>query len=208
MAFQPQMNRANVNVEVMIRPIDSDPLWYGVCTLGLWAGGDVLALDANEIAASPDRHTIIAVGTDANITGIGTKGTRDWRIRDLVAMYGKAPLTLEKVGVFRYGKVRVRIANDFAGCNTGTILQALEDSQTIEGQPTQTVGASIPMVWEVITTGAGAVDDDDIINLHTDLSECLGWSTNIVAAAAGGDESDRRAPLIMMLQPYKLLTSA
>ena len=92
------------------------------------------------------------------------------------------------------------------GCNTGQILQALEDDQTIEGQPTQGVGASIPMVWEVLTS-----DDTtgtDIINLHTDLSECLGWSTGIVAAAAGGDESDRRAPIIMQLQPYKLLTMA
>lgn len=208
MAYKPQMDKANVDVEVLIRPIDSDPLWYGTVTLGLWAGGDVLAIDASEIATSTDRHTIFAAGVDANITGIGAMGTRDMRVRGDVEQYARIPLTLEKAGVYRYGKVRVRLTNDFAGCNTGDILQAIGDSQTIEGRDTQSVGAAMPMAWEVITTGDGAVDDTDIINLHTDLSECLGWSTNIIAAADGGDEHDRRAPMIVMLQPYRLLTSA
>lgn len=208
MAYSPQLNRANVDVEVLIRPIDSDPLWYGTVTVGLWAGGDVLAIDASEIATSTDRHTIFAAGSDANITGISAMGTRDQRIRGDVEQYGRVPLTLEKAGVYRYGKVRVRLTDDFAGCNTGDILQAVGDSQTIEGVASQGVGAALPMSWEVITTGASLVDDDDIINLHTDLSECLGWSTTIQAAADGGDEDDRRAPLILMLQPYKLLTSA
>ncbi len=131
MAYAPQMNKANVNVEVLIRPVDSDPLWYGVVTVGLWAGSDVLAIDASEIATSTDRHTIFAAGTDANITGISAAGTRDWRIRGDVEQHARAPFTLEKAGVYRYGKVRVRLTDDFAGCNTGDILQAIGDSQTI-----------------------------------------------------------------------------
>lgn len=206
MAYEPQLNRANVDVEVLVRPIDSDPLWYGTVTVGLWAGGDVLAIDANEIAANPDRQTIFAAGTDISITGIGAMGTRDQRIRGDVEQYSRVPLTLEKAGVYRYGKVRVRLTDDFAGCNTGEILQAVGDSQTIESVDSQGVGCAKVMAWEIITTAGPTADD--IIYLHTDLAECLGWSTNIIAAAAAGDEDDRRAPLILMLQPYRLLTKA
>jgi len=206
MAYEPQLKKANVDVEVLIRPVDSDPLWYGTCTVGLWAGGDVLAIDADKIAANTDRHTIFAAGTDASITGIGAAGSRDWRVRGGVEQHARVPLTLEKVGVYRYGKVRVRLTDDFAGCNTGNILQAIGDSQTIETVDSQGVGAAMPMGWEVLT--ATNPSDTDIINLHTDLSECLGWSTNIITAAEGGDEDNRRAPMIIMLQPYRLLTSA
>jgi len=206
MAYSPQLKAANVNVEVLIRTPEGDPLVYDVCTLGLWAGSDVLAIDESEKSSTPGRMTICNPGTDSNIAGIAAAGTRDWRIRDPVAMYGKAPLTLEKVGCYRKGKVRVRLTDDFAGATIGDILQAVADSQTIEEVATQTVCAAKPMAWEVITT-AGATADD-IIELHTDISECLGWTAESLAAAAGGDEDDRRGKMILMLQPYKLLTKA
>jgi len=206
MAYTPQLNKANVNVEVLIRTPEGDPLFYDICTLGLWAGSDVLALDASEQAATPGRLIPVVPGTDSNIAGIAAAGTRDWRIRDLVAMYGKAPLTLEKVGCFRKGKVRVRVANDLAALTIGDIYQAATDSQTIEGVASQTVGVGDNFSWEVITA-AGATAAD-IINIHTDLSEALGWATEVLAAAAGGDEPDRRGKMIIMLQPYRLLTSA
>ena len=208
MAYSPQLNRANVNVEVLIRTPEGDPLFYNVCTLGLWAGSDVLALDASEQAAVPGTLIPVNPGTDSNIAGVAAAGTRDWRIRDLIAMYGKAPLTGERVGCFRKGKVRIRVADDLAALTIGDIYQAATDTQTIEGVASQTVGVGDNMAWEVITTGAGAVDDDDIINLHTDLSEVIGWACEVLGAAAGGDEDDRRGKVIMMLQPYRLLTSA
>ena len=207
MAYSPQLKRANVNVEVLIRTPPGDPLYYGVCTLGLWAGSDVLGIDESEKSTTPGTN-IPWNATDANIAGIAAAGTRDWRIRDPVAMYGKAPLTGEKVGAYKFGKVRVRLTDDFAGATLGEILQAVDDSQTIEEIAAQTVGCAKPMAWEVITTGAGAVDDADIISLHSDLSECLGWCNEALAAAAGGDEDDRRGKLTLMLQPYRLLTSA
>ena len=204
MAYTPQLKKANVNVEVLIRTPEGDPLFYDTCTLGLWAGSDVLAIDESEKTTSPGRMTICDPGTDSNILGIAATGTRDWRIRDEVAMYGMAPLTLEKVGCYRKGKVRVRLTNDYAGSNIGDILQAVADSQTIEEVSAQTVCAAIPMVWEVIT--AAAPTADDIILLHTDISECLGMGVEALAEAAGGDEHDRRGKLILDLQPYRLLT--
>jgi len=62
------------------------------------------------------------------------------------------------------------------------------------------------MAWEVLTSDDAT--STDIINLHTDISECLGFTAESLAAAAGGDEDDRRGKLILMLQPYKLLTMA
>jgi len=103
MAYSPQLKRANVNVEVLIRTPPGDPLYYGECTLGLWAGSDVLGIDESEKSTTPGTN-IPWNSTDANIAGIAAAGTRAWRIRDLVAMYGKAPLTGEKVGAYKFGK--------------------------------------------------------------------------------------------------------
>jgi hypothetical protein len=204
-AYSPQLNAANVNVEVLVRTPPGDPLYHGICTLGLWAGSDVLGIDDSEKTTTPGTN-IPWNTTDANIAGIAAAGTRDWRIRDLVAMYGKAPLTGERVGAYKFGKVRVRVADDISAVNIGDIYQAAADSQTIEGVAAQTVGVADNMAWEVITA-AGATAAD-IVNLHTDISQVLGWATEAVAAASGGDEDDRRAAMILFLQPYRLLTSA
>ena len=205
MAFAVNMNKANVDVETWIMSIGEDPMQYGVVTPGLWAGGDVLTIDESAQATVPGTLHFFTVGTDPNIQGIANGGTRDGRIRDPVALYGKFVLTGEKVGVYRYGKIRIRIANDLAAMAVGDIAQAAEDTQTIEGETTEVCAVADNMTWEVITTGAGAVDDDDIIALHTDISEVLGHCVEAIAATPG---EDKRGKFVMNLQPYKVLTSA
>lgn len=208
MAFAPQLKAANVNIGILQQQLGNDPLFYNAVTVGLWAGGDVLTIDESEQAATPGRLNIFTVGTDPNIAGISNQGTRDDRIRDPVALYGRADLVLtgEKVGTFRYGKVRVRVTDDISAVAVGDIYQAVEDSQTIEEVDSIVVGAAGNMTWEVITA-AGATAAD-IIALHIDLGEVLGWATDALGAASGGDEDDRRSDLILMLQPYRALTSA
>jgi len=205
MAFSTQMTAANVDVETWIMSIGEDPMQYGVVTPGLWAGGDVLAIDESAQSTTPGTLHFFTVSTDPNIQGIAATGTRDQRIRDPVALYGKFVLTGEKVGVYRYGKIRIRIANDATAIAVGDIGQAAEDTQTIEGETTEICAVADNMSWEVITTGAGAVDDDDIIALHTDISECLGHFVEAIDATPG---EDTRGKVVLNLQPYKILTSA
>lgn len=203
MAYTPQMNAANIDVEVLIRQLGNDPLFYGKLTGLVWAGGDVLAIDESEQATVPGTLNLWTASTDPNIAGVAATGTRDWRIRDSVAQYGKVPLTGEKVGTYRYGKLRVRVANDATAIAVGDILQVAEDTQTIEGDATEICAVADNMAWEVLTS-----DDTtgtDIINLHTDISQVLGWATLNLDATPG---EDKRTPLIMQLQAYKLLTMA
>lgn len=208
MAFAPQLKAANVDIGILQAQLGNDPLFYNAVTVGLWAGGDVLTIDESEQAATPGKLNIFTVSTDPNIAGISNQGTRDDRIRDLVALYGRADLVLtgEKVGTFRYGKVRVRVTDDISAIAVGDIYQAAEDSQTIEEVDSIAVGVADNMAWEIITA-AGATAAD-ILALHIDLSEALGWATDALDAASGGDEDDRRSDLILMLQPYRALTSA
>ena len=200
MAFAVAMKRANVNVEVLIRTLGNDPLVYGVCTVGLWAGGDVLGIDESE-QATVSGTLNFWTSTDPNIAGISNQGTRDKRIRDLVALYGKFKLTGEKVGTFRYGKVRVRVANDATAIAVGDILQVAADTQTIEGETTEVCAVADNMAWEALPAD---VLQADIIALHSDLSQVLGWATKLLDATPG---EDKRTPLILMLQPYRLLVS-
>jgi len=202
----PQLKKANVDVEVWIKSIGEDPLQYGVCTVGLWAGGDVLSIDEDKQTTNYGQLNVWTASTDPNIQGVAATGTRDKRIRDPVALYGGHVLTGEKVGVYKYGKIRIRVADDLTAMNIGDIAFVAEDSQTIEEQASQTVAVADNAAWEVLT--AAGVTATDIINLHTDLSQVLGSAAEYLAAADGGDEDDRRGKFIMNLQPYRLLTAA
>ena len=201
MAFSKQMNAANVDVETWIMSIGEDPMQYGVVTPGLWAGGDVLSIDESEQSTVPGTLHFFTVGTDPNIQGIGVTGTRDNRMRDPVAMYGKFVLTGEKVGVYRYGKIRIRIANNLSAMAVGDIGQAAEDTQTIEGETTEVCAVATNMSWGTMTTAnpSGA----EMVAIHTDISEALGHCVEAIGATPG---EDKRGKFVMNLQPYKVLT--
>lgn len=204
MAFATQLKSASQDCEVWLQTVGEDPLFYGNVTVGLWDGGDVLAIDESEQATLAGTLNIWTAATDPNIAGVSNKGTRDPRITDLVALYGRADLLLtgEKMSTFKYGKIRVRVANDATEIKIGDILQVAEDSITIEEVATQVVSCADNMAWEAIATTNPS--QADIIALHTDLSQVLGWATKELAATPG---DNIRTPLIMMLQPYRLLVS-
>jgi hypothetical protein len=181
--------------------IGEDPMQYGVITPGLWAGGDVLAIDESAQSAVPGTLHFFTVSTDPNVQGIGVTGTRDERIRDPVALRGRFVLEGEKVGVYRYGKIRIRIANDLSAMAVGDIGQAAEDTQTIEGETTEVCAVANNMAWEVITTAnpTGA----EMVALHTDIAEALGHCVEAIGATPG---EDKRGKFVMNLSPYRVLT--
>lgn len=201
MAFSVNMNRANVDVETWIMSIGEDPMQYGVSTVGLWAGGDVLTIDESAQATVPGTLNIWTAATDPNIQGIAATGTRDQRIRDPVALYGGFVLTGEKVGVYRYGKIRIRVENTLAAMAVGDIAQVAEDSQTIEGETSQACAVADNMSWNTLTTAnpTGA----EIQGLHADISQALGHCVEAIAANPG---HDARGKFVLNLQPHKALS--
>jgi len=180
---------------------------------GIWGPSDVLAInDSNDGFIT----TAICQAADFNLVGISLSGHRDLSGDQGGFYIGKLPTINPAAANYRtnltpyarMGELYVRQANDTTEIQIGDIMQAVTDTIAIEGIAAQVVGAEDNYAWEVITTGGSLVDDTDIINLHDDISQCVGQSQEHDAARNVVNLDDNRLLTWLLLQPFRQLTSA
>ena len=109
---------------------------------GIWGGGEIMAVDDSETSTGK-CITYNAGGTtnDLNIVGVTAMGNEVDRVYGTIPT-ATPPSDEDKIGILDMVRGELRLANDNSGAIThGDLLSAEEDSQTIEGNATQTVTA-------------------------------------------------------------------
>jgi len=145
-----------------------------LCTLPIYGGGNVLALDA-DVAGYGNPYLDDAA--DIVILGISTKGSKDQATGDYDA--GK------RIGYTREGTHDVCLASDNAAVAVGDTLAAESDSITYDGVASAKLGAVdtlIPATRAAATTIIGT----SLAAVFAEYGSIIGIALEAKATSAGG----------------------
>lgn len=145
-----------------------------LCTLPIYGGGNVLALDAS-VAGYGNPYADDAA--DIVILGISTKGSKDFATNAYDA--GK------RIGYTREGTHDVCLANDNAAVAVGDILAAESDSITYDGISTCKMGVVdglVPSTQAAATTIIGT----SLAVVFAEYGTIIGIALEAKATSAGG----------------------
>lgn len=134
-------------------------------TKGIWGGGEILAVDVSETTTGACTQYIAAAG-DLNIVGISAMGNEVDRVYGTIPT-ATPPSNENKIGVLDFVRGELRLANDSNAITHGDLVQAETDSQTVEGNATQTITAVDLAVITAIADATGITGD----NLRTLMRE-------------------------------------
>lgn len=145
-----------------------------ICTLPIYGGGNVLALDAD---AAGKGNPYADDAADIVILGISTKGSKNFATKSYDAG--------ARIGYTREGTHDVCLANDNAAVAVGDTLAAETDSITYDGVANAKVGA-VDTIIPATRAAATTIIGSSLASVFAEYGTIVGIALEAKTTSAGG----------------------